>query len=1136
MASDKKAVHVREVRTAPFGPPRSLGNWRWNTLRWPFSAIRVSSYSERDPRKFYWLDKPKFNGSLQDAVPGESNFFYGWEDEWQSGPSVGQPVMDHGMDGYGYWYDEELGPENHAWPDVELKNVSTGFECVQAEGGMPGEDSVNEINKPIFLYNVGHSTIGRALQDNPQKPGHDSDKSSFGVEGGEEVANYAVREWETNNDTGVVGYSGWYYPEGDSGTKAYASWDIKHAYVMYQGSFSRRIDPGGVDWFCKIFKRWPSCRDPDNPAGHPDFGPGSGLIGRILDKILNGFGRQSRSCASSVFDVIEQEDGSKFIPTEFGDFRKPKDGEWTWTWPDDLDICIEVGDNVWRKKFAHMLYGCLSNMLREYRYDDLFNDLSRNDKLMFIDALMPIWGPTCEEGIKQLIIALSYAGAPATPKDGEVSVFDNGVHGSCAQEFRTSIFKPGAWGRDKLSGPGIDAYNNTISSYDVAWADWKGFAKHKQKYPAHHRSKADGGGIARSACGSYPSNFKGHPADERKGSPDGPRCMQFIEWFGQDVDSKAVKKLHDMFFPHHLNNDGTTNKWCDCYEQGTPKWDAKTGIGQKGREFSKYSLIPKGWKKTPYRGNGTGGTGGKTGSYPRKYDDYRIVGGKDIDPNANIDFDNTTTDDDEIRRQLEELNKISVDRNKGERLQDVPGLTPVQLIQAKIEDAQWDAEQEKKKRKQEKLEEINRRLREAADDKIPGVDIDPDGHIGDNVDIDNFPGLFPEGGDWENWTLNDLFEEIENRRDPDGDPLLPWEEIMRRVEERLQELLPNQDIHIDIHIPDYINIDSGGFDWPRFQEDFMRWLRENLPDMNIDIGGNRPGGPNRPNLPDFNINIIDIINNFDPKKIIKKLLKKLLGEAMPPFIPGVIGKIIDAILLIIGLMGTMDDLASGLELTKSIDWIAEMKPNGANNRGQWGNPNRTDYRWDDHKPNGFMSGVISFEAQQLVHFFDLEANGMLIHMGGNSDTGLISDGVGRTKKFRLMNFAPIYSPTYGRLSMFNGLKVLNHYGFKDPAQHSWDDWFQIDTRDDNGPNAYKVSKSTQTEQTEPTYTEKRRVDRVVNDNRLSFEEFQEIINSDEPPNPKDMPQAEQGLARRSVHLPKDWKPHWEDANGNIVES
>ena len=62
-----------------------------------------------------------------------------------------------------------------------------------------------------------------------------------------------------------------------------------------------------------------------------------------------------------------------------------------------------------------------------------------------------------------------------------------------------------------------------------------------------------------------------------------------------------------MFFPHHLNADGTTNKWCDCYEEKTPAWDSKTGIGKKGREFAQYSLIPRDWKKTPYRNNGTGG-------------------------------------------------------------------------------------------------------------------------------------------------------------------------------------------------------------------------------------------------------------------------------------------------------------------------------------------------------------------------------------------------------------------------------------------------------------------------------------------------------------------------------------------------
>ena len=74
---------------------------------------------------------------------------------------------------------------------------------------------------------------------------------------------------------------------------------------------------------------------------------------------------------------------------------------------------------------------------------------------------------------------------------------------------------------------------------------------------------------------------------------------------------------------------------------------------------------------------------------------------------------------------------------------------------------------------------------------------------------------------------------------------------------------------------------------------------------------------------------------------------------------------------------------------------------------------------------------------------------MLVHMGGNSDTGLIGDGVG-----------PIHSVsvTIPRLfahlwpsKLFNGMKVLNHYGWADPGQHAWDDWLQVDTRDDTGP-------------------------------------------------------------------------------------
>ena len=64
-------------------------------------------------------------------------------------------------------------------------------------------------------------------------------------------------------------------------------------------------------------------------------------------------------------------------------------------------------------------------------------------------------------------------------------------------------------------------------------------------------------------------------------------------------------------------------------------------------------------------------------------------------------------------------------------------------------------------------------------------------------------------------------------------------------------------------------------------------------------------------------------------------------------------------------MGAMDDLASGLEMMKSVDWIAEMKPNGKNNR-KWGDPNKADYLLR-HLDRQFFSGVVSYEAQQIVH-------------------------------------------------------------------------------------------------------------------------------------------------------------------------
>ena len=248
-----------------------------------------------------------------------------------------------------------------------------------------------------------------------------------------------------------------------------------------------------------------------------------------------------------------------------------------------------------------------------------------------------------------------------------------------------------------------------------------------------------------------------------------------------------------------------------------------------------------------------------------------------------------------------------------------------------------------------------------------------------------------------------------------------------------------------------------------------------------------------------------------------------MGESMPPWIPGVIGKIIDAIILAINMIRELESLVDAVELMKGVDIIAEIQPRGANTR-QWGKADNTDYIWYRNKPEGFFSGIVSEEVRAVVHFFELQANGMLVHMNGNSDTGFIGSGLGRVKIMRFMNFAPIYSPGYGLVGMPSALKVLNHYGFADPPQVSGDDWLQLDTRDDR---FYALSETN----ADPHKNDKlqrcnpERLARIVNDAPLDLDAIKDILQGEEAPTPEDFPEAEVGVNRAArVFVPDGFKP------------
>nr|BAR35285.1 hypothetical protein [uncultured Mediterranean phage uvMED] len=1076
MADQEKDPEFYEVRTAPFGPPQSIGNYEWNKGRWPWGPPRVSSYSNRDPRKFYWLDDPKYVPKPDDDIgdiildpegEGIMSFFYGWEDEWQSGPSEGGAVEDHGMDGQGYWSSQNMGPKNHWFPEkYSSDHYVTGLQFTQKRGGMPDE-SLSEIDH-CFLYNVGHSTIGRSAQDPNDKP---------------DARGPAATEYETCNEMGVVGYSGFYYPEKDNGANTdfknrnvHASIDIKHAYVMYQSHLARRIQPGDINWGCQLFPKWPSCK---------------------------------KDGKFNVNDMF-QKDGSKAIPTEFGTLVKPKDGDWKWDWPDDLDLTVKVGDNKWRKKMASMVYGVLSSRMLEWNYEGHFNRRMASGKITWLEVLMPVWAPYFEQYVQRNIAAVAKASRPVS---GERLINDAFMGGNCAEKYRTSKYKPGAWRKSRL----LEAASSTdskIKSWDVAWADWKAYYEHKREHPSHHRRNKYGECIEKFSCNSFPPNFRGHPIDERRPGEDVARCFEFIFWFGKDLGNEAVKKLHDTYFPHHLNPDGTTNEFCDCYKVGTPKWSDKTfpNMGGPNEKFKNYTNLPKKWNRKPLRNFGI------NGGYPLNWDPIEnAVGIGIIDPNAPtpppLDTDADGNQGDEsIEDWLNHLLNYPINRDEGERLQDLPDLNDFQRRWAERLDNIYDRRQARDEEIRRRQEEIRQRLEDELIDMLPDV---PDHEPGGDGD-------FP----WdEDWTLQDWFDQLGDR-DPDADPIIDidWE-----------NLFPN------IDLDDLWNPGEGGFDWASFWEQFwdqfwdFDWGNPDVerPDWfpslsdlfpNLDLGDSG-------NLLDF----IEIIQNIDLKKVIKKIIKKIFGDLLPPFVPGIIAEIISLILWILQLGDSLDDAATSLETLKSIDFIAEMKPAGANNR-PWGDPKRKDYLWSDYRPHGFFSGVIAPEIREVIHFFEFEANGMLLHMNGNSDTGHLTDGVQRVKIMRLMDFAPIFSPGYGRLTMSSARKVLNHYGFSDPPQGRADEYLALDTRDDHNyklsqENVWAHRKDAEDDNGVPTKTERRFMARIVNDNGLTLSDIRDIIQDGELPEFEEPDATVQEKA--PVFVPTDWPgPSHEPAAGS----
>lgn len=178
---DVSKDEVVEIRTAPFGPPQERDNEPYNPGRLTYASSQGSSYSTRDPRKFFFIDEMEM---------------YTTKEDWQSGPSDNDPARDHVSEHAGYW--SSPGGENCDWDNFSGPgdpHKPTTFSMTIA-----GKRKKN------MIYNIGHGTWMSTAE---------------GV------------------DYGVVGISGHIGATYDNnylkdGVQSFASVGIQHIYCMYR--------------------------------------------------------------------------------------------------------------------------------------------------------------------------------------------------------------------------------------------------------------------------------------------------------------------------------------------------------------------------------------------------------------------------------------------------------------------------------------------------------------------------------------------------------------------------------------------------------------------------------------------------------------------------------------------------------------------------------------------------------------------------------------------------------------------------------------------------------------------------------------------------------------------------------------
>jgi len=196
-----------ELRTAPFGPPQDRDNEPYNPGRHQYSSEKGSSYSTREPRKFFFLDEMTQ---------------YNTKDKWQSGPCDNDPARDHVSEHAGYW--TSPGGESCDWQNFDGPG----------DPHKPTTFSMTIISnkKKNLIYNIGH---GDWLST--------SEGVDYGVVG---ISGHIGATFDLNyRDRGQ--------PDG------YASVGIQHIYCMYRADIEEDEIPPLVEemqemvkWFGEI--------------------------------------------------------------------------------------------------------------------------------------------------------------------------------------------------------------------------------------------------------------------------------------------------------------------------------------------------------------------------------------------------------------------------------------------------------------------------------------------------------------------------------------------------------------------------------------------------------------------------------------------------------------------------------------------------------------------------------------------------------------------------------------------------------------------------------------------------------------------------------------------------------------------